>query len=119
MNDVSTGLLAVQTLYSTALSQNLISAATYNAGINTLAIVRSDTGDLRDLIRIAGPSDVIAQNVTFVSAEIATLPGLLGTTGQLKSSMDPIAASMQKSLGAAGALVAGSTCPRSSPGGWL
>ncbi len=115
INDVSTDLLALQTLYSTALSQNLISAATYNAGSNTLAIVRSDTGDLRDLIRIAGPSDVIAQNVTFVSAEVATLPGLLGTNAQLKGSMDPIAASMQKSLGVAGALVAGSTCPQTSP----
>ncbi len=97
------------------MSQNLISAATYNAGINSLAIVRSDAGDLRDLIRIAGPSNMIAQNVTFVSAEIATLPGLLGATAQIKGSMDPVAASMQKSLGVAGALVAGSTCPQTSP----
>ena len=114
MNDVSNNLLAVQSLYATALSQSQISADTFNTGSNNLAIVRSDTSDLRDLIRIAGPSDMIAQNVNFFSAEIATLPGLLGTTAQLKSGISPIAASMQKSLGVAGALVAGSTCPQSS-----
>lgn len=115
MDDVMSGLLQVQTLFSAAQAQNQISADVYNAGVNTLSIVRSDTSDVRDMIRIAGPTDVIAQSLTFVSAEIGTLPGLLGGNDQLRNSLAPLAASMQTSLGSAASSVGSSTCPQPSP----
>jgi len=115
MNDVSTALLQAQKLYSTALAQRKIDTATYNAGNNTLAVVRLDNSGVRDIIRIAGPSDVIAQNITFVSAEIGTFPGLLGKTTQLQSSIGALVTSMQASLGTASKLVTTTTCAQSLP----
>ena len=115
MNDVSTALLQAQKLYSTALAQRKIDTATYNAGSNTLALVRHDNSGVRDIIRIAGPSDVVAQNITFVSAEIGTFPGLLGKTTQLQSSIGALVTSMQASLGTASKLVNTTTCPQALP----
>lgn len=115
MNDVSIALLQAQQLYSTALAQRKIDTATYNAGSNTLALVRLDNSGVRDIIRIAGPSDVIAQNITFVSAEIGTFPGLLGKTTQLQSSIGALVTSMQASLGTASKLVDTTSCAQALP----
>ena len=115
MNDVSTNLLLAQQLYAAALSQGSIDTPTFTTGANTLSQVRLDTGDARDIIRIAGPSDVITQNITFVAAEIGTFPGLLGKTNPLNTSLTSLVTSMQASLGTASSLVAGSTCPASVP----
>ncbi|GAC1356082.1 MAG: hypothetical protein NVSMB3_02010 [Acidobacteriaceae bacterium] len=115
MNDVSTALLQAQRIYSTALAQHSIDASTYNAGTNALSTVRLDNSGVRDMIRIAGPADVIAQNITFVTAEVGTFPGLLGKTPQLQSSLGPLVASMQASLGTAGNLVATTTCAQALP----
>lgn len=115
MNDVSIALLQAQQLYSAALAQRKISAATYNAGSDTLAVVRLDNSGVRDIIRIAGPSDVIAQNITFVSAEIGTFPGLLGKTTQLQSSIGALVTSMQASLGTASKLVNTTSCAQALP----
>lgn len=115
MNDVSNSLLQAQQLYSTALAQGAISTQAFTTGIHTLAVVRLDNGDVRDLIRVAGPSAMIAQNITFVSAEIGTLPGLLGKTKPLSDSLSSMVASMQASLGTASNLVTTSTCAQAVP----
>lgn len=115
MNDVSNSLLQAQQLYSTALAQGAISTQAFTTGIHTLAVVRLDNGDVRDLIRVAGPSAMIAQNITFVSAEIGTLPGLLGKTKPLSDSLSSMVASMQASLGTARNLVTTSTCAQAVP----
>lgn len=115
MNEVSNALLQAQKLYTTALAQHSIDTAAYNAGINTLAVVRLDNSGVRDMIRIAGPSDAIAQNISFVSAEIGTFPGLLGTTTQLQSGIGTLVASMQTSLGTASSLVTTTTCAQALP----
>lgn len=115
MNGVSASLLQAQQLYSAALSQKAINAAAYLTGSNTLSTVRVDNGDVRDMIRIAGPTDLVTQNLTFVSSEVDTLPGMLGTTTQLRSSLTTLVASMQASLGTAKHLIATSTCAKSVP----
>ena len=115
MNDVSASLLQAQQLYSAALSQKAINAAAYLTGSNTLSTVRVDNGDVRDMIRIAGPTDLVTQNLTFVSSEVDTLPGTLGTTTQLRSSLTTLVASMQASLATAKHLIATSTCAKSVP----
>lgn len=115
MYDVNTALIQAEQLYQQALSQKVISQAAYNSGTQTLSLVNVDNSDVRDLIRIDGPTDKITKDITFVSAEIATLPGVLGTTGSLNKSLTSLATSMQTSLGKASALVAKSTCASSVP----
>ncbi len=115
MADVTNGLVQAEQLYATALSQKAITAAAYASGVKTLSLVNVDNSDVRDLIRIGGPPSLVAQNLTFVSAEIGTLPGLLGTTTQLKSSLTTLTTSMQASLGIASTDVTQSTCPKAVP----
>ncbi len=115
MNDVSISLLQTQKLYSTALSQHKIDTATYDTGIHTLAVVRLDNNDVRDILRIAGPPALVAQNITFVSAEIGTFPGLLGKTTTLHNSLTTLVASMQASLVTASNLVKTSACAAAVP----
>ncbi len=113
ISDVSTALLQAQQLYNSAFSQGQIPANVYNIGTNTLSLVRRDSSDVRDLVRIAGPTDVVSQNITFVSAEISTFTKLLGTTTQLTSNLSSLVNSMETSLQTAKTLVAASSCPQS------
>ena len=115
MNDVSTDLLQVQQLYAAALTRKIINPSTYSTGANALSQVRLDNGDVRDMVRIAGPSKEITQNITFVSEEISTFPGLLGNSSQLSSNLNSLVSSMQSSLNTASGLVSSSTCPGSVP----
>ncbi len=115
MNVVSADLLQAQQLLAAAQSSGSINASSFNAGIQTLAQLRLDNGDVRDLVRIASPKDVVAKNITFVAAEIGTLPGLLGSTAALKGSLVSLNASMQASLGQASTLISNSVCAQSVP----
>ncbi len=113
ISDVSTALVQAQQLYDSAFSQGQIPANVYNLGTNTLSLVRRDSSDVRDLVRIAGPTDVVSQNITFVSAEISTFTKLLGSTTQLTSNLSNLVTSMESSLQTAKTLVAASSCPQS------
>lgn len=115
MSSVSANLLQAQQLFSAALASGAINAAAYASGSQTLAQVRLDTGDVRDLVRIASPSDVVTKNISFVAAEIGTLPGVLGGTAQLQTSLASLTTSMQASLGQAGKLIASSSCAQAVP----
>ena len=115
MNDVATTLVKAQNLYTTALGQRKLDAATYSTGTNTLAVVRLDNTDVRDIIRIGGPADLVAKNINFVSAEVGTFPSLLGKGTTLYSSLATLVKSAQTNLGIASRLVVSSTCPQAVP----
>ena len=115
MNDVATTLVKAQNLYTTALAQRKLDAATYSTGTNTLSVVRLDNTDVRDIIRIGGPADVVAKNINFVSAEVQTFPSLLGKGTTLSSSIATLVKSAQTNLGIASKLVVSTTCPQAVP----
>ena len=115
MAAVAGNLVQAEQIFATALAQRSISASTYASGLKTLSLVSVDNADVRDLIRIDGPVATIAQNLSFVSAEVGTLPGMLGSTAQLRSSLSSLTGSMQASLASASASVAQSTCPQTVP----
>jgi hypothetical protein len=111
MGDVSALLVQARQLYASALASGAINQSTFDSGSNTLAGVQLDNADVRDLVRIAGASSMVAQNVTNISSEVAALPDLLGTTATLHNSLSTLVQTMQTSLSESGYLASTSTCP--------
>lgn len=113
MNDLYTNLLYTQQLYTAAQSSTSTSTGTYAANRDTLIQMQLASQDARDIIKIAGPQNMISSDVAGVSSDVAAIPALLNSKPQLP--LDPVIANMQSDLTKVTNLVNASSCPQSTP----
>ncbi|WP_348266024.1 hypothetical protein P8936_08835 [Edaphobacter paludis] len=113
MNHVYANLLYTQQIYTAAETANPANASTYTINNNTLVGMQLYSQDIRDIIRIGGPKDMLTQDVATMSTKVAKLPTLLGNNPKLP--LASLVADMQASLTNVRQLVLASSCSESLP----
>ena len=113
MNDLYANLLYTQQLYKAAQSPTSAGTSAYAATRDTLLQMQLASQDARDIIKIAGPKNMITSEVAGVSSDVAAIPALLNSKPQLP--LDPVIANMQSDLTKVNNLINASSCPQSTP----
>ncbi len=113
MNHVYANLIYAQQLYTAAQATNPADAGIYNANNNTLVQMQLYSQDIRDIIRIGGPTEIIGQGVSAISSNIAKLPTLL--SGKQELPLTPLVADMQSGLTNVNKLMNTGSCAESIP----
>lgn len=113
MNRVYANLIYAQQLYAAAQGSNPADANVYSANNNTLVQMQLYSQDIRDIIRIGGPTEIIGQGVVAIAGNIAKLPTLL--SGKQILPLAPLVADMQAGLTDVGKLIRAGSCVESVP----
>jgi hypothetical protein len=112
MTHVYANLIYTQNLYAADQAAPPLSIA-YAVNDQKLAQMQLATQDIRDIIRIGGPQDIISQGVSGILRDVTSLPSLLADSPQLP--LAPLIVDMQTGLVNAGKLVAAGSCAESLP----
>lgn len=111
MDRIYASLIYTQQLYKAAQTVNPADPSTYYANNDALVKMQLHSQDIRDIIRVGGPPDIIAQGVAAVSSDIAMIPALLSGNKQLP--LDAVIADMQARLTNVSKLVNAASCAES------
>lgn len=111
MTHVYANLIYTQNLY--VADQTAPLSIAYAVKDQKLAQMQLATQDIRDIIRIGGPQDIISPGVSVILRDVTSLPSLLADSPQLP--LAPLIVDMQTGLVNAGKLVAASSCAESLP----
>jgi hypothetical protein len=112
MTHVYANLIYTQNLYAADQAAHPLSIA-YAVNDQKLAQMQLAAQDIRDIIRVGGPQDIISQEVSGILRDVTSLPSLLADSPQLP--LAPLIVDMQTGLVNAGKLVAASSCAESLP----
>lgn len=113
MNRVYANLIYAQQLYTAAQIANPTDSSVYSANNNALVQMQLYSQDIRDIIRIGGPADIIGQGVAAISTNIAKLPTLL--SGKQELPLAPLVTDMQAGLTNVSKLINAGSCIESIP----
>jgi len=113
MNRVYANLIYAQQLYAATQTTSSADASVHTANNNALVQMQLYSQDIRDIIRIGGPADIIGQGVAAISSNIAKLPALL--SGKQALPLTPLVADMQAGLTNVSKLINAGSCVESIP----
>lgn len=113
MNHVYANLLYMQQIYTAAETTKSANHSAFTSNSNTLVGMQLYSQDIRDLIRIGGPKDMLTQDVASMSTKVAKLPALLGNNPKLP--LASLIVDMQTNLTKVHQLVLTSSCSESLP----
>lgn len=112
MNHVYANLIYTQDLYTADQATHAPGSA-YAFNQQKLVQMQLDSQDLRDMIRLGGPQDIISQRATAILRDVLSLPSLLFDSPQLP--LAPLVTDMQAGLTNVGRLVTANSCTGSLP----